>query len=180
MAEEKKDAGDEPEKKGGIMKPLILVAAGAVLGGAGVVVAVPKEDPNAHSKEVKDPGSKRLLCPDPFAMTFNPRVNSGKALASLKIKFVYEVKWHSHDEKEQHEQLAEVNGFIKTHWDEADAAIQRILRNTHIDTFQGDEAELLLKEDIKDELMYRLFPVNEADERVAEVVSVMILDFVAN
>ena len=171
MADDKKDSGEEQEKKGGLMKPLLMVAVGAMLGAAGVVFTsggAPADgdshDHDAHTEVAK----KKFELPDVMEFSFQPRTESGKQSAVMHLRVVYEVDDDS-------ELQAEAREYAKLYWNQAYAACLRILRESHADDFQG-EAQALLLAELRDELSYVLFPI-KGDKRIATVIDVVITQF---
>jgi len=82
----KEEKADEPKKKA--MSPLVLIAVGAVLGGAGVVVGVPPKVVEVpvehHAPEIVD-----WEGPFEIAATFSPRTRAGQTVAKVSFSFVY-------------------------------------------------------------------------------------------
>lgn len=110
MAEDKQKEGEAAaggKKKG--LSAIVMIAVGAVLGGAGVVVALP---PKKIEVPVEKPPPKiqPIKHPDVMEVTFNPQAEAGKAFGSIKFKFVYEVREDL--EEAAHKQLAD-------NWDRA-------------------------------------------------------------
>lgn len=171
MADEKKDSGEEQEKKGGLMKPLMMVAVGAMLGAAGVVFTSGKGEDHGdgqHEAEHQEVEKKKFELPDVMEFSFQPRTDSGKQSAVMHLRVVYEVE----DDAELQQEARE---YAKLYWNQAYAACLRILRESHADDFQG-EAQALLLAELRDELSYVLFPI-KGDKRIATVIDVLITQF---
>lgn len=164
MAEkDKKDAPKEgePAKKKGL-PAIVLVAAGAMLGGGGVVFLVP---PAKVEVPVEKPVLKHIQVqhPDLMEYVFNPRTEAGKAVASFGLYFVYEVR--EDRETEAFEQ-------IKTNWDRARSHCLVLLSARTLKELQGENAKRILAHELAEELDATLFP-GPTDQRVARVVEVL-------
>ena len=169
MAEEKKKEEDgkaegKPEvKKARKGLPVVaMVAAGAILGGAGVVFAVPP-------KEVKVAEAKKPLelidvtHPDFIEHAFNPKSKAGRGIATMKFKFVYTVREDL--ERDAFEQ-------IKTNWDLANSNTLCILTNRSIEEFNTEAGLRILEKDLIDDLDRTVFPTVKGD-KVARVTRVI-------
>jgi flagellar basal body-associated protein FliL len=171
---DKKEAGkkEAPAKEAPAEKPkkripsFLLVAVGAVLGGAGVVVALPP-------KKVEPPAAKKpspviqVQHPDLMEYVFNPRTEAGKAAASISFYFVYEV---SEDlEAKAFEQ-------IKANWDRARSNCVTLLTGRMVKDMNTDSGKAMLAKDLIVELDAALFPAKpEKIARVSEVLWAKIL-----
>ena len=165
MAEDKKKEGDakadEGKKKKGL-PPIVLIAVGAIVGGVGVVFAVPPktveqkhEEPVHHDIDV--------LHPDPLKKTFNPRTKAGKGTARIEFKFVYTVR----------EDLeGEAFKLIKENWEQANSDALMLLKRRSMEELQSDTGMRILEKDLIDELDRALF-AKPGTERIATVTRVL-------
>lgn len=167
MADDKNKDGDgktegKPKKR---LPAIVLVAAGAIAGGAGVVFAVPPKIKEVHV-EVKAPQLVEVTHPDPLKITFNPRARAGKGTARAEIKFVYTVR-----EDREHEAFE----AIKTNWDEAHSDALMLLKNRSMEELQDPRGLRLLERDLIEELDRVLFPTvakQTGPDKVATVARV--------
>jgi flagellar basal body-associated protein FliL len=164
VAEEKKKDADA-KVDGGKKKrlpPVVLIAIGAIVGGAGVVFAVP---PKVKEVKVEEPHFELVdvTHPDPVKKTFNPRSRAGKGTARVEFKFVYTVR----EDRE-----GEAFDAIKTNWEQANSNTLMLLKNRSMEELQSDLGMRTLEKDLIDELDRVLFP-GKADAKVARVSRVM-------
>ena len=168
MADDKKKepeakADDGKKKKG--LPAIVLVIAGAVVGGAGVVFAVPpkvKEVPvPAPVFEIVD-----VTHPDPIKKTLNPRSTSGKGTARVEFKFVYSVR----EDRE-----TEAFDRIKANWELANSKTLMLLKNRTMRELQSEAGIVALEKDLVDELDRALFP-GKPGEKVARVERILWVD----
>ncbi|MBL8722676.1 MAG: hypothetical protein JNK49_01450 [Planctomycetes bacterium] len=162
--DKKKDGGDkaqEGKKKG--LPAIVMVAIGALVGGAGVVFAVPPKEKIVHVEEKKLEDID-VTHPDEIQHEFNPKSNAGRGIARLAFKFVYTVR----------EDLEE-DAFtsIKTHWELGKAISLEVLSNRSIQELNSELGRRQLERDLVDELDRTLFP-GKKDEKVARVTRVFI------
>ena len=169
MAEDKKQE-QEPEgdaKVAGKVKKkavpaFVMVAVGAVLGGAGVVFAVPP-------REIKVAEAKKPLelvdvtHPDYIEHAFNPKSKAGRGIATMKFKFVYTVR-----EDLEHEAFEQ----IKVNWDLASSNTLCILTNRSIEEFNSEAGLRILEKDLIDDLDRTVFPTVKG-EKIARVTRVI-------
>lgn len=168
MADDKKkeaEAKAEAGKKKGL-PAIVLVAVGAVLGGAGVVFAVP-------AKKVVVPVEKKVLKIQPvkhsdvIEIAFNPQTDAGKGFANIKFNFEYEAR---EDLVETAEQQVS---------DNADRARSECLfmlcaqTSRDINSPSGKRA---VAKELVDTLDKTLFP--DDGHKVARVTSVNVLDLI--
>lgn len=164
MAEEKKKEGDakadEGKKKKGL-PPIVLIAVGAIVGGAGVVFAIP---PKVKEVKVEEPHFEDVDVTHPDAMkkTFNPRAKTGKNTARVEFKFVYTVR----EDREQ-----EAFELIKTHWEQANSNALMLLKGRSRDEFETELGMRTLEKDLIDELDRTLFP--QKPEKIARVTRLL-------
>jgi len=164
VAEDKKKEGDDkPEvKKKKRLPTIVMIAVGAILGGAGVVFAVPP-------KEIKVPTQQKprdlvdVTHPDFIEHAFNPKSKAGRGIATMKFKFVYTVR----------EDLeAEAFEKIKENWDLAKSNTLQILTNRSIEEFSSEQGLRSLEKDLIDDLDRTVFPAKKG-EQIARVTRVL-------
>jgi flagellar basal body-associated protein FliL len=164
VAEDKKkgpDAGADGGKKKKGMPAIVLIAVGAVLGGAGVVFAVPpkvKEVPveRPHYEDVD------VTHPDSIKKSFNPRTRTGKGQARVEFKFVYTVREDRKDAAFEQ---------IKDNWEQAQSNALMLLKNRSMEELQSDLGMRTLEKDLIAELDRTIFP-NRSD-KIARVTRVL-------
>lgn len=184
MAEEIKEPEAVAKKKRGLL-PILLVAVGAAIGGAGVVLLSPKPKPVEHAPP--PPEIVAYEHPDVLEFTFNPQVKRGYKTALVQFKFVYEADRklvegdHAHGAAESGgghgaaepaapAHLPPVLEAIKTYWNKASARCFEVLSGQDIDTLTTPDGMTYLKRLLIDELNATLFP-----EKQARVVDVYLL-----
>ena len=164
MADEKtKDASAKPEgkkKKG--LPPLVLIAVGAIAGGAGVVFAVPPKTVEVK-QEVKPPELVDVTHPDVIQHEFNPRTKAGKGMGRVALKFVYRVR---------EDQEATAFDSIKENWEQANSNVLLILKTRSMEELGSEAGMRTLEKDILDDLDRTLFP-GDAKTKTARVTRVM-------
>ena len=149
MADDKNKDGDG-KTEGAAKKRLpsiVLVAAGAIAGGAGVVFAVPPKvvEVKVEPRPLEDVD---VTHPDAVKVTFNPRSRAGKGTARAEFKFVYTVR-----EDREHEAFK----AIEANWDEASSKTLMLLKNRSMEELQSDLGLRALERDLIDELDRTLF-----------------------
>ncbi len=164
MADDKKKDGeqkDDGKKKKGL-PPLVLIAVGAAVGGAGVVFAVP---PKQVEVKVEEPAHELLTIqhPDLIEFQFNPKTQAGKAYANAGFYFVYVVR----DDREH-----EAFEAIKAHWDRARSKVLLLLAGRTMQELNAENGKTVLAKDLADELDATLFP-GKRDEKVARVTEIL-------
>lgn len=168
MAEEKKKEADgkaedgKKKKKG--LPPIVMVAIGAIVGGAGVVFAVP---PKEKVVKVEEPHYEVIDVrhPDEIQHEFNPKSRgAGRGIARMSFKFVYSVR-------EDLEPKA--FALIKEHWEEGKAAALDVFANRSIEELNSEAGRRMLEKDMIDELDRALFPAAKKDEKIARVTRVI-------
>ncbi|HEB53948.1 MAG TPA: hypothetical protein ENI87_11905 [bacterium] len=163
MADDKKkeDSKDEGKKKG--LPPIVMIAVGAILGGAGAVFAIPPKE-----IEVEKPAPVYedidVLHPDVIDITFNPRSRTGKAVAVFSFKFVYTVR---EDRKEEAYEL------LKQHWEDAGSRALILLSTRTRQEMESEKGKTLLEADLVEELDKTFFPEVPGEEKVATVTRVI-------
>jgi flagellar basal body-associated protein FliL len=165
VAEDKKKEADgkaEDGKKKKGLPPVVMIAIGAIVGGAGVVFAVPPKTVEVKVEE-KHHELVDVTHPDPVKHEFNPRTKAGKGIARVELKFVYTVR----EDRE-----AEAFEAIKEKWDLLRSNILLILKTRSMEELQSESGMRSLERDIIDDLDRTLFP-GKKDEKVARVSRVM-------
>ncbi len=165
MAEEKKKEADgkvlESKKKKGL-PPIVMIALGAIVGGAGVVFAVP---PKTIVVKHEEPRKEFIdvVHPDAILHEFNPRSQAGKGMARVELKFVYTVR----------EDL-EGKAFdkIKEQWEQIISNVLVLLKTRSMAEMQSELGVRMLEKDIIDDLDHTLFP-GKGDDKLARVTRVM-------
>ncbi|MCA8954255.1 MAG: flagellar basal body-associated FliL family protein [Planctomycetes bacterium] len=164
MADNKKKDGDEKtdeaKKKG--LPAIVLVAAGAALGGVGVVFAVP---PKVVEVEVEQPVFELVDIehPDVLEFTFNPVSKTGRGIASFKFQFVYTVR----EDREE-----EAFELIKEKWRQVNSNILLILSNRSMDELRTESGIRMLEKDLIDDIDRTLFPERDG-EKVAKIARIL-------
>lgn len=154
----KADAGKK--KKG--LPAIVMIAIGAIVGGAGVVFAVPPKT-IAVVEPVKVLETLDVTHPDPIQHEFNPRTKAGKGIGRVALKFVYRVR--EDDEAQAFEK-------IKEHWEQANSNVLLILKTRSMEELQSESGVRTLERDVIDDLDRTLFPT-ENGRKVARVTRVM-------
>jgi flagellar basal body-associated protein FliL len=172
VAEEKKKDGDAKAEgaKKKKLPPIVMVALGAILGGAGVVFALPP-------KVVEKPVEPKVVPPvdvehpDKMSFKFNPRTQAGKSFASLSFCFVYTVQ----DEKEPKDEAFEL---IKANWGRAKSRVLMLLKSRTPSDLNSENGQNILAADVMKELDKTLFDPLPGKERVARVTDVLWEDWI--
>lgn len=169
MADDKKTDGEGKEqvrKKG--LPPLILVAAGALLGGAGVVLGVPARPPETAKPVVHSYAP--VHHPDLLEFKFNPRTQAGRSHASVSFYFAYRVR----------EDLKEAaNRAIAANWPRAYSMALELLRARTLIELNGDSGQSILAKDLVDVLDAALFPASK-DGKLATVTEILWKEFLVH
>ena len=162
MADDKKKEADAKAAKKKGLPPIVMIAVGAILGGVGVVFAIP---PKTVEVMVAEPVHEYadVTHPDQIKHEFNPRTKAGKGIASLALKFVYTVR-----EDQEHEAFEQ----IKEHWDEANSNVLKIMKLRSMEELQAEAGVSILEKDLIDDLDRTLFPEIEG-HKVAKVTKVI-------
>lgn len=163
MAEEKQkeDGKGEGAKKKGL-PPLVLVAVGAIVGGAGVVFAVPPKTVEVV-QPVVIPDMVDVTHPDPIQHEFNPRTKAGKGIGRVAMKFVYRVREDLEDQAFEQ---------IKTHWELANSNVLLLLKTRSMEELQSESGVRMLEKDLIDDLDRTLFPEQDG-QKVARISRIM-------
>lgn len=151
MAEDKKKEGDgkaEDGKKKKGLPPIVMIAVGAIVGGAGVVFAVP---PKTIEKKVEEKPKEfvDVGCPDVILNEFNPHTRAGKGVCRISFKFRYTVR---------EDLKAEAIKSMKEHWDQAKSNTLEMLKARSLEELNTETGVQLLKKDLTTCLDDTLFP----------------------
>jgi len=164
VAEEKKPDADQKadgkKKKG--LPPIVMIALGAIAGGAGVVFAVPPKTIEVH-KEVKPVEYVDVTHPDLIQHEFNPRTKAGKGVGRVALKFVYRVREDQEDP---------AFDSIKENWEQAQSNVLLILKTRSYEELNTEAGVRTLEKDILDDLDRTLFP-GDQKTKLARVTRVM-------
>jgi flagellar basal body-associated protein FliL len=170
LAEDKKKEGaakaeDGAKKKG--LPAIVMVAVGAIVGGAGVVFAVP---PKTVEVPVAEPVYHDIdvTHPDPIKKEFNPRTRAGKGIGRVAMKFVYTVR---------EDQEAAAFEQIKAHWEFANSNVLMILKTRSMEELQSEAGVRMLERDLMDDLDRTLFPVDASGHKLASVTKLVWVDW---
>lgn len=169
MADEKKKEENEEGKKKKGLPAIVMIAIGAVVGGAGVVFAIP---PKTVVEQAPPPVFEDVFIthPDVIKKEFNPRQRTGKGVARVSFKFIYKV----HQDVTKHDMQDAAFELIKKNWDMANSASLELLRSRSIKEFGSESGSAILKHDLIERLNGAFFP----DEHpVAQVTDVMWVDW---
>lgn len=152
---QKPKEGEKPEpKKKKRIAPLIFVAVGAALGGAGVALLAPKPKP-AELQHPKEPELVHVQCADKMEFTFNPKVERGRMTGVVSFYFVVR---HRDDKKEEER----VNRLIKDNWERGRSRVLEVLMSQSAAELQAPDGKKHLRKQICDELSVTFFMGGEA------------------
>lgn len=168
MAEDKNKEADQngaPAKKKGL-PAMVLVAVGAIVGGAGVVFAVPPKTIEVAKPPVVHEDID-VTHPDLVKKEFNPRTRAGKGYCRVSFKFVYTVREDREDEA--FEQIGQ-------HWEQANSNVLMILKTRSMEELQSESGIRMLEHDLIADLDRTLFP-GRGDAKVAAVTRVLWSDW---
>lgn len=168
MADERKKEDSEEGKKKGL-PAIVMIAIGAVVGGAGVVFGVPPktvvlEAPPLVFEDVF------ITHPDVIKKEFNPRQRSGKGVARVSFKFVYRV----HQAVNTHDVQDAAFEQIKKNWDKANSAALGLFRSRSIQELSSESGTAILKHDLMEGLNEAFF---DGEPPVAQITDVMWIDW---
>lgn len=168
MADDKKKEENEEGKKKGL-PAIVMIAIGAVVGGAGVVFAVP---PKTVVKEAPPPVFEDVFIthPDVLRKEFNPRQRTGKGVARVSFKFIYKV----HQDVSKTDKQDAAFELIKKHWDKANSVALELLRSRTLKELGSDSGTTILKHDLIERLNEAFFE----DDPVAQITDVMWVDWI--
>jgi flagellar basal body-associated protein FliL len=156
----KEDSNDEGKKKG--LSPLVMIAIGALVGGAGVVFAIP---PKTVEVEVEAPPLEYVEVehPDLILHTFNPRQRAGKGVAKVSFRFVFTVREDLQDAAYE---------AMKLHWNMANSKVLSVLRSRSVKELQSETGERMLEHDLIKALNEVFFHV-EGGDPIAQITEIM-------
>lgn len=164
MAEDKQkenDAkADQARKKS--LPALVLVAVGAIVGGAGVAFVVPPKT----IAVVEPPKVLELVDvthPDVIQHEFNPRTRAGKGIVRVALKFVYTVREDLEDD---------AFAQLKANWEQANSNVLLLLKTRSMEELQSEAGVRMLERDLIDDLDRTLFPGKDG-AKVAKVSRVI-------
>ena len=162
MAEDKKkEEGEEGKKKG--LPAIVLIAVGAIVGGAGAVFAIPPK--TVKVPEVEKPKKVfDVTHPDLIEHEFNVRTRTGKSVGRIKFKFVYTVREDL--EEKAYKKIAE-------NWDQATHDSLMLLSRRTVQELQSESGLRMLEHDLVQALDTAFFGRDEHD-KVASVSRVLI------
>ncbi|MGC6488553.1 MAG: hypothetical protein ACON4Z_12980 [Planctomycetota bacterium] len=165
MADEKnkEENTDAPKKKG--MSPLVLIAVGAVLGGAGVVVGVPAKTVEVPAAAVTY-SDLNVLHEDVITKTFNPKTRAGKAVAKVSFQFRFSCREDRYDPAYQ---------LVADRWEDGLGAVGKVLRRTSVKELTTEAGETMLEARLVDALNDELFHA-DGGEALAEVTKIVNLE----
>ena len=161
MADDKKKEADgkaEDGKKKKGLPPVVMIAVGAVLGGAGVVFAIPPK-----TVEVPAPvvvlHDEQVEHPDKMEFRFNPRAQAGKAYANITFTFEYSVREDKKDAAFE---------AIKHGWGRARSNVIELMCGMTAQELQSTSGKRILAKSLIETLDGTLFPA-DGGEKVATV-----------
>jgi flagellar basal body-associated protein FliL len=161
VSDDKKKEGDgkadDGKKKKGL-PPIVMIAVGAIVGGAGAVFAIP---PKTVEIKKAEPVYEMVdvLHPDVIQHEFNPRTKAGKGIGRVHFKFRYTVR-------EDLESAAFEQ--IKSNWDQAQSNSLLLLKTRGMEELQSEAGIRMLEADMMADLDSTLFPP-KGGEKVAKV-----------
>jgi flagellar basal body-associated protein FliL len=166
--DKKKDAdpkAEEGKKKKKGLPPIVMIAVGAIVGGAGVVFAIP---PKSVEVKVEEPVYEivDVKHPDKISVTFNPRTKAGKGTARCVFKFTYRVREDLEDQAFEQ---------VKANWEQAGSNALMLLRKRSMEELQSETGMQILAADMIAELDRTIFA--GADPRIAKVANVIWIEW---
>ena len=160
MAEEDEvDKEDrKPSRKG--LSAIAMVVAGAVLGGAGVVLFTPKHEPEPDREESVSL-EPRVWEPTDLELDFrfNPQAERGKAFGQVSFTMAFMV---------QPGKLEEAKDSVTKRLNQARSRCLELLSSQSVTELSSVDGKKHLKRLLKDELTYSLFPGYKG-QRIATV-----------
>ncbi len=153
MAEDKQDkeGEEQPKKKG--LSPIILVAVGAALGGAGVVFLGPQPSVHEEAHGPPAPVIERVEHPDVITRQFNAKKKRGSATAMVSFRFVYR-RDRAHDH--------EVMESLATNWNVMMSRVLLVLMQQAPNDLNTEEGLRHLTKRLTAEMSLTLFPEGQA------------------
>jgi flagellar basal body-associated protein FliL len=166
--DKKKDAdpkAEEGKKKKKGLPPIVMIAVGAIVGGAGVVFAIP---PKTVEVKVEEPVYEivDVKHPDKISVTFNPRTKAGKGTARCVFKFTYRVREDLEDQAFEQ---------VKANWEQAGSNALMLLRKRSMEELQSETGMQILAADMIADLDRTIFA--GAEPRIAKVVNVIWIEW---
>lgn len=141
-----------------LLPMLALLAVGAIGGGAGAVLMMPK--PDQQSSGPPQPQIEIVHYPDKIVHMFNPRVERGTK--SVRLGFTLDVQLDLR-------RRTEIEALIRTHWDRANSRVLMLLKDQPLQTFtSGADGMRKLAHEMATELTATMFPAGEA--KVVDIV----------
>lgn len=163
--DKKKDADPKAEagkkKKG--LPPVVMIAVGAILGGAGAVFAIPPKKVEVKVEEKKHEFNL-VEHPDKIEITFNPTESSGKAYCSVTLGFIYEVR----DDREE-----EAIEAMKANWRRNIDRVYELLMARTVRELKSQEGRAILRRELGEQMDRTLFP-GKGEAKVARITEVLI------
>ncbi|MFT4512146.1 MAG: flagellar basal body-associated protein FliL [Planctomycetota bacterium] len=172
MADDKKkeDQGDEAKKKKGL-SPVIMIALGAIVGGAGVVFAIPPKTETivAPAPEFED---VHVMHPDLIQQTFNPKQRAGKGVMKMSFYFVYTLTQEKGKADIEHAAFE----LIVKNWKRASSDAGSVLRSRSYEELSSESGMKLLEHDLLEALTEAMFAhdLPEGQEPIARVSEIMV------
>lgn len=167
MAEEKKKEADgkaeEGKKKKKGLPAIVMIAVGAIVGGAGVVFAVPPKEKIVKVEE-KPHELIDVRHPDEIQHEFNPKSRgAGRGFARVSFKFVYTVRDDLVDQAFEQ---------IKAHWEDAKSLSLEVFSNRSYEELQSESGRRVLEMDLMHELERAFFPTAKGEAPIARVTRI--------
>ena len=165
MADDKKkeEPGKDGKKKG--LPPILMIAIGAIVGGAGVVFAIP---PKTVEKMAPPPVIEEvhITHPELIQHAFNPKQRSGKGVAKISFRFVYTVVQDAAKKDVEHTAFE----MVKKQWERAFGDSLTLLRSRSYEELNSAAGTKILEHDLRVMLSNTLFPGKKPIARVTEVI----------
>ncbi len=159
MVEEKESQEEEQPRKKRI-PAIVMVLVGAALGGAGVVLFIPKHEPEPDRAEVVSETPIPWQPADvEMEFRFNPQTQRGKAFGQVSFTISFLV---------QPGKLDEAKDSVATRLNQARSRCLELLSSQSVLQLSSVDGKKHLKRLLKDELTYSLFPGFKSD-RIAVV-----------
>jgi len=159
--DKKKEDSEEGKKKG--LPAVVMIAIGAIAGGAGVVFAVP---PKTIVKETPPPVFEDVFVESPdITVEFNPRTRAGKGAARVSFKFEYLLV----QEQGTHAVEDAAKELVEKNWEKARSMALELFKSQSLQQLNAPNAMVLLKHDLVEGLNNLFFP---GDEPVAQITDI--------
>lgn len=158
--DKKKKEGDKEGKKKGL-PPIVLVAIGAALGGAGMVVMSPTPAP-VESQHLPIVPVKVLTEVDKTVEhSFNPNTDRGKSMASVSFRFNYVTL---------EPDSAAAEEAVKHNWDRMSSSVLLLLSAQTPEQIKSTKNSLHLEKQLREAMTLSLFPPQEGEKTGIAVV----------